>query len=98
MNRPDEERRAALLVASSDALDAHGVGQVLDALGIHPDVFRIQWSRTVQLDCGWIRMGVDVDLRKLSVADAEFLGRIVRVLHELDAPGTSEREVATHAP
>ncbi|HEY5857770.1 MAG TPA: hypothetical protein VIW24_27970 [Aldersonia sp.] len=56
-----------------------------EQLGIEPDVFRLQWSRTITLGAeGHVTIALDVDVRKLSEADRRFIVTITRILAELE--------------
>lgn len=56
-----------------------------EQLGIEPDVFRLQWSRTITLGAaGHVTIALDVDVRKLSEADRRFIVTITNTLAELE--------------
>lgn len=78
-----------------------------EQLGIEPDVFRLQWSRTVTLgDAGYVTLALDVDVRELSETDTRFTVTITKILAELERlhqrtepgfAGSSGRAVAVSA-
>lgn len=62
-----------------------------EQLGIEPDVFRLQWSRTIQLgDAGYVTVSLDLDVRKLSEQDRAFI-----VGPEISRPRTQQVHAAS---